>query len=116
LAALLRAHLEAFGTDEEGRLFVGLHGGQLAAVTYTRLWNRARKAALTAEQVSSPLAKRPYDLRHAAVSTWLSSGVAPAQVAEWAGHSVEVLLRTYAKCLDGQEDAALSQIEQALAP
>ncbi len=34
----------------------------------------------------------PYDLRHAAMSTWLNGGVPAAQVAEWAGHSVEVLL------------------------
>jgi integrase len=36
-------------------------------------------------------AKRPYDLRHAAASTWLSSGVEPQLVAERAGHSVAVL-------------------------
>jgi len=45
-------------------------------------------------QGASPLARRPYDLRHAAVSLWLSAGVPPAQVAERAGHSVEVLLRS----------------------
>ena len=47
--------------------------------------------------------RRVYDLRHACVSTWLSTGIAPAQVAEWAGHSVAVLLRIYAKCIDGQD-------------
>jgi hypothetical protein len=40
--------------------------------------------------------------------------VAPSQVVEWAGHSVEVLLRIYAKCLDGSEDLALLRIDQAL--
>jgi len=40
--------------------------------------------------------------------------VAPAQVAEWAGHSVEVLLRTYARCLDGQHDIAKRRIMEAL--
>ena len=40
-------------------------------------------------------------LRHAAVSTWLNGGVPPTQVAEWAGHSVAVLLRVYAKCIAG---------------
>ena len=86
----------------------------MAAVTYTRLWHRARLAALTEEQAESLLARRPYDLRHAAVSTWLNSGVAPTQVAEWAGHSVAILLRIYAKCLDGQQDAALRRIDEAL--
>jgi hypothetical protein len=37
----------------------------------------ARVAALGPEEAASPLARRPYDLRHAAVSTWLSAGVPP---------------------------------------
>jgi hypothetical protein len=40
--------------------------------------------------------------------------VAPAQVAEWAGHGVEVLLRTYVRCLDGQHDIAKRRIMEAL--
>ena len=58
----------------------------------------ARTLALTPAQVASPLAGRPYDLRHAGVSLWLSAGVPAPRVAERAGHSVEVLLRIYAKC------------------
>lgn len=114
LTRLLVEHLERYGTDPDGRLFRGERGGLLAGVTYTRMWDRARRAALTADQYASPLARRPYDLRHAAVSTWLNGGVAPTQVAEWAGHSVDVLLRIYAKCLDGGEDAALRRIGTAL--
>ncbi len=57
----------------------------------------------------------PYHLRHAAVSLWLNAGVPAAQVAEWAGHSVHVLLKVYAKCIDGQDQAARRQIESALA-
>jgi integrase len=112
LVAVLRQHLADFGTDADGRLFRGERGDQLATVTYTRLWGRARRRAF-GEGVAgtSPLARRPYDLRHAAVSTWLNSGVEPARVAQWAGHSVDVLLRIYAKCLDGQEDVALRRIE-----
>jgi hypothetical protein len=49
------------------------------------VWRRARQAAFTAEVAASPLAKPPYDLRHAAVSTWLNGGVPPTTVAEWAG-------------------------------
>jgi integrase len=62
-----------------------------------------RQAAFTAEVAASPLAKTPYDLRHVAVSTWLNGGVPPTTVAEWAGHSVERLLRIHAKCLDGSD-------------
>lgn len=60
------------------------------------------------------MAKRPYDLRHAAVSTWLNAGVSAPQVAVWAGHSVEMLLSTYASCIDGQQDPDRKRIEEAL--
>jgi hypothetical protein len=40
--------------------------------------------------------------------------VAPTQVAEWAGHSVDVLLRIYAKCLAGQDEIARRRISEAL--
>lgn len=59
---------------------------------------------------------RPYDLRHACLSTWLSAGVAPTQVAEWAGHSVDALLRVYAKCLDDSESLAPARIEGVIRP
>jgi integrase len=59
-------------------------------------------------------AKTPYDLRHAAVSTWLNGGVPPTTAAEWAGHSVEVLLRTYAKCPDGSDALVRRRVEAAL--
>jgi hypothetical protein len=56
----------------------------------------------------------PYQLGHAAVSLWLNAGVPATQVAEWAGHSVHVLLKVYAKCIDGQDEAARRRIEAAL--
>lgn len=59
-------------------------------------------------------AKVPYHLRHAAVSLWLNAGVPATQVAECAGHSVHVLLKVYAKCIDGQDEAARKRIEAAL--
>ncbi|MPY85728.1 MAG: integrase, partial [Actinophytocola sp.] len=68
----------------------------------------------TKAAAETPLARRPYDLRHAAVSTWLNGGVPATLVAEWAGHSVEVLLEVYAKCLDGQDQVAMRQVQQAL--
>jgi hypothetical protein len=32
--------------------------------------------------LSSPLAKRPYDLRHACLSTWLNAGVPAKQITD----------------------------------
>jgi integrase len=65
-------------------------------------------------EAASPFARRPYDLRHAAVLTWLNAGVPATQVAEWAGHSVHVLLRVYAKCIVGQDELARRRIEDAI--
>ena len=81
--------------------------------TVYRAWKLAREEALAPEEVASPLARRPYDLRHACLSTWLNAGVPATQVAAWAGHSVNVLLRVYAKCVYGQEEVALRRIEGA---
>lgn len=114
LVAHLRAHVEEFGTAEDGRLFARADGGPLRYATFASVWARTREAVLSPSQFESPLAKRPYDLRHACVSTWLNAGVAAPQIAEWAGHSVEMLLSTYAKCIDGQEELARKRIETAL--
>ena len=60
--------------------------------------------------------RRPYDLRHAALSLWLASGAPPAEVAARAGHSVRVLLTIYAHGIPGCDQIASQQIEQALRP
>ncbi len=114
LTRILRAHLRDFGTRPGGRVFTGVQGGELPSITYRRAWHKARRDTLTAAEYASPLARRVYDLRHACVSTWLNGGIAPAQVAEWAGHSVAILLKIYAKCIDGQDDIAKRRIEEAL--
>jgi integrase len=114
LTKLLRYHLAQFGTASDGRLFSGVRGGELPTITYRRAWIKAREAALTAAEQGSPLARRPYDLRHACLSTWLNGGVYPTQVAEWAGHGVDVLLRIYAKCVAGQDELAKRRISEAL--
>ena len=116
LAQLLRAHLDTFGTGRDGRVFVGPRGGIVAEWIYLDVYHRARRAAFTGAEAQSQLAETPYALRHAAVSTWLNAGVAAPQVAEWAGHSVDVLLRVYAKCIAGQQDEAKRRILEATRP
>jgi integrase len=100
----------------DGRVFRTTRGKPLQESSYGRLWARSRLRAFDAAQADSALAKRPYDLRHAAVSTWLNAGVPPTEVAARAGHSVAVLLRVYAKCLDGSGHVANRLIETALTP
>lgn len=114
LTRILHEHLRRFGTAGDGRLFRNLLGGDLAESTIARIWDRARRAALTESEYASPLARRPYDLRHACVSTWLAAGVPSSQCAEWAGHSVAVLHQIYAKVIGGLEAAAHRRIEEAL--
>jgi integrase len=112
--ALLHEHVTEFGTAADGRFFTGLHGGPLSESVYDRWWKLARKKALTPAQVASPLARRPYDLRHAAASLWLNAGVPATEVARRLGHSVAVLLKVYANCIDGGEDGANDKIGGAL--
>jgi integrase len=119
LVAILRDHLERFGTAEDGRLFQVTwgqrgKGGILSVNVYGRVWQKARAAALTKAQQASPLAGRPYDLRHGGVTLALNAGVPAPEVANRAGHSVEVLWRVYAGCIDGHEPLWNQRIEEAL--
>ena len=114
LTRILHDHLRRFGVAADGRLFRNLVGGDLAESTIARVWDKARRAVFTEEEYASPLARRPYDLRHACVSTWLAAGVPSTQCAEWAGHSVAVLHQIYAKVISGLEAAAHQRIEAAL--
>jgi integrase len=114
LVHLLRAHIKRYGTTPDGRIFQTARGGLLQDSGYNEVWTEARKTALTPAQCRSPLGRRPYDLRHAAVSLWLNSGVPATEVARRAGHGVAVLLKIYAHCIDGQANAANQRITDAL--
>jgi hypothetical protein len=100
--------------DDEGHVFTVERCGPIPTITYERVWRRARRATFPPEVCVSPLARRPYDVRHAAVSTWLNSGVPVPEVGEWAGHSVAVLLEVYAKCLPGGPQGETARVEAAL--
>ncbi len=113
LGRLLRKHIAEHSTAPDGRLFRAESGDLVSDSVVSRTWDKARHAALTPAEAKSPLAERPYDLRHARLSTWLNAGVHPPQVAEWAGNSVPVLLRVYAKCPTDSEQSAPKRIEQA---
>jgi integrase len=114
--ALLSQHLKNYPPGPDGRVFTGPRGGIFNDRAYLKIFHKARTAAFTPSESASLLARRPYDLRHAAVSTWLNAGVPAPQVAEWAGHSVDVLLRVYAKCISGQQAEAKRRVEEATRP
>jgi len=79
LVRILRHHLDTYTCGPDGRLFVtrtgtqrhpvsGGYSGPVSGSSYGNTWRKARAAALTTAEVTSPLARRPYDLRHACVS------------------------------------------------
>jgi integrase len=114
LVKLLRAHIKRYGTTPDGRTFQTTRGGILQDSAYGEVWTEACEKALTPAQNRLPLGRRPYDLRQAAVSLWLNSGVPATGVARRAGHGVAVLLKIYAHCIVGQADAANKRITDAL--
>jgi integrase len=113
LVPMIRDHIKEFGVGPERRIFRLPGGGLVTDRAYLAVFHQARTIAFTEGESASLLARRPYDLRHAAVSIWLKATADPAQVAEWAGHTVDVLLRVYAKCIAGQQEQAKQRILEA---
>ncbi|NGN63888.1 tyrosine-type recombinase/integrase [Streptomyces sp. A7024] len=102
LTRILREHIAAEELKPGGLMFQGERGGMMSGSVFRRAWRSAREQALTPTEYASPLGRRVYDLRHTCLTNWLNAGVPPAEVAEWAGNSVPVLLATYARCISGQ--------------
>lgn len=102
-----------FQEGPDGQINTRPDGELLADSTIRRKFHAARALTLSNLQESSKLMARPYDLRHSCISEWLADVGDPAVVAEWAGHTVAVLLRVYAKFIDGREEAARKRIQQA---
>ncbi|WP_138900259.1 tyrosine-type recombinase/integrase [Streptomyces albidochromogenes] len=114
LVEMLLDHIKEFGTAKDGRLFPNERGDVLGTSSYWRVWQEARLIALPPDKESSPLAHRPYDLRHTCITNWLNAGVPVAEVARRAGNSPEVIHRRYEGCIDGHEALNNRKIEQAM--
>lgn len=114
LVVILRDHITRFGTAPDGRLFRSENGNPIQQSTWWQVWQKVRARSLPADQLPTPLLRRPYDLRHSGITWRLSSDVPPAEVAAWAGNSVEVLMRVYARCMTGLEDVWISRMDASL--
>jgi integrase len=114
LVMMIREHVQEHGTAPDGRLFQTYRGGIYLPSTLWHVLQKARRQVFTPAQLASPLARRPYDFRHAGVSWRLNAGTPAPLVAEWAGHTVEVLLRIYAHCIDGDDERWFGPMEDAL--
>ncbi|ALC31769.1 hypothetical protein ABE83_07320 [Streptomyces sp. CFMR 7] len=111
LVAFLREIIDRYKLQPTDLLFPGENGGMLAGSVFRRVWEKARKIVLKPHEYRSPAGKRVYDCRNTCLTAWLNKGIPPAQVAEWAGNSVPVLLATYARCINGQLASYQKQME-----
>ncbi|MCG8655025.1 tyrosine-type recombinase/integrase [Yimella sp. NH-Cas1] len=102
--------------DADAPLFPGrVMGGQdrstgaKGRITYDQPWERDAfyrrhfKPALKAANL--PQTMRLHDLRHTAGSLMLRAEIEPYRVAEYLGHSLDVLLKIYAHILEGDRAA-----------
>ncbi|WP_421109945.1 hypothetical protein [Streptomyces sp. NEAU-S77] len=112
LVQLLRWHRDTYGAAPDGRPFRAVR--VVRSTEYTEVWQEARRAALPAAEVHTPLAEVPYAARHAGISLWIKAGVDPVDVARRAGHSIAVLWKFYARLLRGQQNRANQLIDDVL--
>ncbi|MCK2214758.1 hypothetical protein MF672_013280 [Actinomadura sp. ATCC 31491] len=54
LCAMLREHLQQFGTGPDGRIFIGPRGGQMTDRAYLKVFHEARTQAFTSAEAKSP--------------------------------------------------------------
>lgn len=133
LKAALRADMAAYLDEHPNRddpnapLFPGTEqhrepgrsGGQ-RVVDWDKPWEpgtfhkRQYKRALAATGL--PHRTRLHDLRHTAASLMLASGIQPLRVAEYLGHSLQVLVTTYAHVMPDSVEDDMARFEAATTP
>lgn len=113
LTRIPRQHIEDEQLQPGDLLFQGETGGILAGSVLRRAWPGARKVVLPPHVFESPTGRRVYDNRHTRLTKLLNDGMPPAQVADWVGNSVPVLLATFARCVEGQLPDLKRRLEAA---
>ena len=112
LLSYLREHMSRF-PPVGGRVFTTSTGRAMTTTSYSDAWKRARANQWPdGDSVLSGVTL--YDLRHSAATLMLRSGVVPAEVARRLGHSVDVLMRTYAGVLNDELDRSNALIESEI--
>ncbi|WP_335986497.1 tyrosine-type recombinase/integrase [Glycomyces sp. MUSA5-2] len=99
LVRYLKWHIATFGVQPDGRLFATPSGGPIVPGTMWLLWTLARAYGLGPVEQKRKVLKSPYMLRKSGICLLLYLGVPPAEVAEIAGHTVEMLHRVYDKVI-----------------
>jgi integrase len=112
LSETLAAHIERYSSPKNRSelVFTSDMGKPIDRQNFTRrvLRSAAEEAGLDPDEKGRRL--RPYDLRHTACSNALIAGIDPATVAQMAGHTVAVLLSTYAHRSSDAEEAAAARL------
>lgn len=111
LVERIEAHIERWGTAEDGRIFVNA-GGTAISSGLSPIWREAVDEVWPEGHPFNGL--RPYDLRHIHATALLTEGVTPMRVAQRLGHSVEVLFRTYAGLFEDSDDKERALVAEAL--
>lgn len=111
------------GVEPNELVFRAPDGGPVRrSLFHARVWQPATLAAGLGARVPAPVpAKprrtlyeglRPHDLRHTAVSFWISAGADLTQLKRWAGHeSVATLIDTYGHLMPDREGPVLAALE-----
>jgi hypothetical protein len=102
LAADLNAWKLASGQQGEDALVFPTPGGELWDEIDWRNWRR-RRFGVAAETAGAKVG-RPYDLRHGFASLLLAEQRNPVEVAGQLGHSLQMLLSTYAHVIEEFRD------------
>lgn len=113
LVAILRRHRIAHRKCPNGQVFWGERGDMLSDSTCRSMLKRAREKAFTTEEQASPVAKTPYDFRHACITRWLNALIPVADVAKWSGNSPAIIHRKYEHCVAAQMKRLQALIEAA---
>jgi integrase len=100
LAAILKEYI---GDRESGLLLETRSGSPVTLSNLYRAWKRA-----TPDEGWTL-----YDLRHTCATHWLSLGIDIKIIADWLGHSPEVLLGTYAGVIKGSRERAAELAAEA---
>lgn len=120
VARTVRLNSRALSALKRQRVFTGIAGAAIFHdPRYSRRWEDERAFR---RSFWTPTLKRlgiryrrPYNMRHSYATAMLMAGMTPTFCAKQLGHSIEMFLTTYAKWMDGEQNALeMARLESAL--
>lgn len=103
----LREWISDADLQEDDLLFPGTRGRPLSAPDYMQIWEQAQMAVLPRDELYRWRLGEPITiLRDSRLVKWLTTGISPVTVAEWAGMTPTWLELRYPHCF-GTEDVEI---------